>query len=81
MSLLSILLRDTPTPTLVASPDLLCTPRHDDLKEMLDTNKDSLKLEAMKRIVAVSGKGVLRAGWVAGRNQRAALLVSLWTFP
>uniref|UniRef100_A0A8C0CAF9 AP-3 complex subunit beta n=1 Tax=Balaenoptera musculus TaxID=9771 RepID=A0A8C0CAF9_BALMU len=26
--------------------------RHDDLKEMLDTNKDSLKLEAMKRIVA-----------------------------
>lgn len=28
--------------------------RHDDLKEMLDSNKDSLKLEAMKRIVAVS---------------------------
>lgn len=27
--------------------------RHDDLKEMLDSNKDSLKLEAMKRIVAV----------------------------
>uniref|UniRef100_A0A671WT03 AP-3 complex subunit beta n=1 Tax=Sparus aurata TaxID=8175 RepID=A0A671WT03_SPAAU len=26
---------------------------HDDLKEMLDSNKDSLKLEAMKRIVAV----------------------------
>uniref|UniRef100_A0AC11C8I1 Adaptor related protein complex 3 subunit beta 2 n=1 Tax=Ovis aries TaxID=9940 RepID=A0AC11C8I1_SHEEP len=26
--------------------------RHDDLKAMLDTNKDSLKLEAMKRIVA-----------------------------
>uniref|UniRef100_A0A9J7XA40 AP-3 complex subunit beta n=1 Tax=Cyprinus carpio carpio TaxID=630221 RepID=A0A9J7XA40_CYPCA len=26
--------------------------RHDDLKEMLDSNKDSLKLEAMKRIVA-----------------------------
>lgn len=32
-----------------------CAPtRHDDLKEMLDANKDSLKLEAMKRIVAVS---------------------------
>jgi hypothetical protein len=31
--------------------------RHDDLKEMLDTNKDSLKLEAMKRIVAVSREG------------------------
>ena len=31
-----------------------CTFRHDDLKEMLDSNKDSLKLEAMKRIVAVS---------------------------
>uniref|UniRef100_A0A3B3X0N8 AP-3 complex subunit beta n=1 Tax=Poecilia mexicana TaxID=48701 RepID=A0A3B3X0N8_9TELE len=32
--------------------------RHDDLKEMLDSNKDSLKLEAMKRIVAVSGINV-----------------------
>uniref|UniRef100_A0A803SY55 AP-3 complex subunit beta n=1 Tax=Anolis carolinensis TaxID=28377 RepID=A0A803SY55_ANOCA len=31
-------------------PFFLC--RHDDLKEMLDSNKDSLKLEAMKRIVA-----------------------------
>lgn len=28
--------------------------RHDDLKEMLDSNKDSLKLEAMKRIIGVS---------------------------
>lgn len=34
------------------SLSLFC--RHDDLKEMLDSNKDSLKLEAMKRIVAVS---------------------------
>uniref|UniRef100_A0A6P7HH73 AP-3 complex subunit beta-2-like n=2 Tax=Diabrotica TaxID=50385 RepID=A0A6P7HH73_DIAVI len=25
--------------------------KHDDLKEMLDSNKDSLKLEAMKRII------------------------------
>lgn len=32
--------------------------RHDDLKEMLDSNKDSLKLEAMKRIVAVSRNNV-----------------------
>lgn len=32
--------------------------RHDDLKEMLDSNKDSLKLEAMKRIVAVSMNNV-----------------------
>ncbi|EPY75035.1 AP-3 complex subunit beta-2 [Camelus ferus] len=32
-------------------------PRHDDLKEMLDTNKDSLKLEAMKRIVAMIARG------------------------
>uniref|UniRef100_A0A8C8YF78 AP-3 complex subunit beta n=1 Tax=Prolemur simus TaxID=1328070 RepID=A0A8C8YF78_PROSS len=31
--------------------------RHDDLKEMLDTNKDSLKLEAMKRIVAMIARG------------------------
>uniref|UniRef100_A0A8C9PBD3 AP-3 complex subunit beta n=1 Tax=Spermophilus dauricus TaxID=99837 RepID=A0A8C9PBD3_SPEDA len=33
------------------------SPRHDDLKEMLDTNKDSLKLEAMKRIVAMIARG------------------------
>nr|XP_009934192.1 PREDICTED: AP-3 complex subunit beta-2 [Opisthocomus hoazin] len=32
-------------------------PRHDDLKEMLDSNKDSLKLEAMKRIVAMIARG------------------------
>ncbi|KFV20005.1 AP-3 complex subunit beta-2, partial [Tauraco erythrolophus] len=31
--------------------------RHDDLKEMLDSNKDSLKLEAMKRIVAGAKNG------------------------
>lgn len=41
------------------SLSLFC--RHDDLKEMLDSNKDSLKLEAMKRIVAVSTDNV-RAG-------------------
>lgn len=51
--------------------------RHDDLKEMLDTNKDSLKLEAMKRIVAVSEEGDLGVG---GRDQRAAPLGSLRTF-
>ena len=28
--------------------------RHDDLKAMLDNNKDSSKLEAMKRIIGVS---------------------------
>uniref|UniRef100_A0A8C0JC32 AP-3 complex subunit beta n=1 Tax=Chelonoidis abingdonii TaxID=106734 RepID=A0A8C0JC32_CHEAB len=33
------------------------TCRHDDLKEMLDSNKDSLKLEAMKRIVAMIARG------------------------
>uniref|UniRef100_A0A3P8UQS3 AP-3 complex subunit beta n=1 Tax=Cynoglossus semilaevis TaxID=244447 RepID=A0A3P8UQS3_CYNSE len=31
--------------------------RHDDLKEMLDSNKDSSKLEAMKRIVAMIARG------------------------
>ncbi|KAL4622779.1 AP-3 complex subunit beta-2-like isoform X3 [Arapaima gigas] len=31
--------------------------RHDDLKEMLDSNKESLKLEAMKRIVAMIARG------------------------
>uniref|UniRef100_A0A7N8X0V0 AP-3 complex subunit beta n=1 Tax=Mastacembelus armatus TaxID=205130 RepID=A0A7N8X0V0_9TELE len=31
--------------------------QHDDLKEMLDSNKDSLKLEAMKRIVAMIARG------------------------
>uniref|UniRef100_A0A8C8BK75 AP-3 complex subunit beta n=1 Tax=Otus sunia TaxID=257818 RepID=A0A8C8BK75_9STRI len=33
------------------------SPVHDDLKEMLDSNKDSLKLEAMKRIVAMIARG------------------------
>lgn len=28
--------------------------RHEDLKTMLDGNKDNLKLEAMKRIIGVS---------------------------
>ena len=28
--------------------------RHEDLKSMLDSNKDNLKLEAMKRIIGVS---------------------------
>lgn len=27
--------------------------RHEDLKQMLDSNKDGLKLEAMKRIIGV----------------------------
>ncbi|XP_078541103.1 AP-3 complex subunit beta-2 isoform X1 [Lissotriton helveticus] len=31
--------------------------RHDDLKEMLDSSKDSLKLEAMKRIVEMIARG------------------------
>nr|XP_023022269.1 AP-3 complex subunit beta-2 [Leptinotarsa decemlineata] len=31
--------------------------KHDDLKEMLDSSKDSLKLEAMKRIIGMVAKG------------------------
>ncbi|KAG5899451.1 hypothetical protein JTB14_015304 [Gonioctena quinquepunctata] len=31
--------------------------KHDDLKEMLDSSKDSLKLEAMKRIIGMIAKG------------------------
>ncbi|XP_013411486.1 AP-3 complex subunit beta-2 isoform X2 [Lingula anatina] len=31
--------------------------KHDDLKQMLDTNKDNLKLEAMKRIIGMVAKG------------------------
>ena len=31
--------------------------RHDDLKQMLDSNKDSLKLEAMKRIIGLVARG------------------------
>uniref|UniRef100_A0A8C7L8W9 AP-3 complex subunit beta n=1 Tax=Oncorhynchus kisutch TaxID=8019 RepID=A0A8C7L8W9_ONCKI len=31
--------------------------RNDDLKEMLESNKDSLKLDAMKRIIALIAKG------------------------
>lgn len=27
--------------------------RHDDLKQMLDSNRDNMKLEAMKRIIGV----------------------------
>lgn len=30
--------------------------RHDDLKQMLDSNKDTLKLEAMKRIIGMVAK-------------------------
>ena len=33
--------------------------RHDDLKQMLDSNKDSLKLEAMKRIIGVLRQNIL----------------------
>uniref|UniRef100_A0A3Q3G2C5 AP-3 complex subunit beta n=1 Tax=Labrus bergylta TaxID=56723 RepID=A0A3Q3G2C5_9LABR len=43
---------------LVSRPmPTLSSLRHDDLKEMLDSNKDSLKLEAMKRIVAMIARG------------------------
>lgn len=31
--------------------------KHDDLKQMLDSNKDNLKLEAMKRIIGMVAKG------------------------
>ncbi|KAF4526220.1 hypothetical protein B566_EDAN001905 [Ephemera danica] len=31
--------------------------RHEDLKQMLDSNKDNLKLEAMKRIIGMVAKG------------------------
>lgn len=31
--------------------------RHDDLRQMLDSNKDNLKLDAMKRIVGMIAKG------------------------
>ncbi|XP_065225046.1 AP-3 complex subunit beta-1 [Planococcus citri] len=31
--------------------------KHDDLKQMLDVNKDSMKLEAMKRIIGMIAKG------------------------
>lgn len=31
--------------------------KHDDLKQMLDMNKDSMKLEAMKRIIGMMAKG------------------------
>uniref|UniRef100_A0A671KIL6 Uncharacterized protein n=1 Tax=Sinocyclocheilus anshuiensis TaxID=1608454 RepID=A0A671KIL6_9TELE len=36
---------------VMLSPWFLC--RNEDLKEMLESNKESLKLEAMKRIVGV----------------------------
>jgi len=33
--------------------------RHEDLKQMLDSSKDNLKLEAMKRIIGVSNTAVI----------------------
>ncbi|MBZ3880042.1 AP-3 complex subunit beta-2 [Sciurus carolinensis] len=53
--------------------------RHDDLKEMLDTNKDSLKLEAMKRIVAVKKLVYVYLVRYAEEQQDLALL-SISTF-
>ncbi|XP_073435666.1 AP-3 complex subunit beta-2 isoform X2 [Dendrobates tinctorius] len=48
----------TETSTENSGPSSQSQPlRHDDLKEMLDSNKDSLKLEAMKRIVAMIARG------------------------
>lgn len=35
---------------------MLLIHRNEDLKEMLESNKESLKLEAMKRIVGVSAR-------------------------
>uniref|UniRef100_A0A3P8R4R1 AP-3 complex subunit beta n=1 Tax=Astatotilapia calliptera TaxID=8154 RepID=A0A3P8R4R1_ASTCA len=53
--------------------------RHDDLKEMLDSNKDSLKLEAMKRIVAVKKLVYVYLVRYAEEQQDLALL-SISTF-
>lgn len=39
--------------------------RHDDLKQMLDSSKDGLKLEAMKRIIGVSLTKILFMFWLA----------------
>lgn len=38
----------------VVSVAVLSVLRNEDLKEMLESNKESLKLEAMKRVVGVS---------------------------
>uniref|UniRef100_A0A8D3CPB4 AP-3 complex subunit beta n=1 Tax=Scophthalmus maximus TaxID=52904 RepID=A0A8D3CPB4_SCOMX len=51
--------------------------RHDDLKEMLDSNKDSLKLEAMKRIVAVSMNDVCSGMPLIGRFPAACRVKKL----
>ncbi|XP_041706585.1 AP-3 complex subunit beta-1 [Coregonus clupeaformis] len=49
----------TPTTNAGAGFGLFSTnfKKNDDLKEMLESNKDSLKLEAMKRIIALIAKG------------------------
>ncbi|XP_041075020.1 AP-3 complex subunit beta-2-like isoform X1 [Polyodon spathula] len=49
--------QETPSDETTASSGQTQPLRHDDLKEMLDSNKDSLKLEAMKRIVAMIARG------------------------
>uniref|UniRef100_A0A3Q3JZQ7 AP-3 complex subunit beta n=1 Tax=Monopterus albus TaxID=43700 RepID=A0A3Q3JZQ7_MONAL len=47
----------SPDTSSSSSGGIFSSLRHDDLKEMLDSNKDSLKLEAMKRIVAMIARG------------------------
>uniref|UniRef100_A0A673XDM9 AP-3 complex subunit beta n=1 Tax=Salmo trutta TaxID=8032 RepID=A0A673XDM9_SALTR len=44
-------------PYSTCSDLFLLSTRNDDLKEMLESNKDSLKLDAMKRIIALIAKG------------------------
>uniref|UniRef100_A0A4W5MFS6 AP-3 complex subunit beta n=1 Tax=Hucho hucho TaxID=62062 RepID=A0A4W5MFS6_9TELE len=46
-----------PPRTRTCSDLFLLSSRNDDLKEMLESNKDSLKLDAMKRIIALIAKG------------------------
>ena len=65
--------------------------RHDDLKQMLDSNKDGLKLEAMKRIISLVARGrafgesrnVCNVHWrsdiIAGRMAGAAAVARLHT--
>ncbi|XP_013993717.1 AP-3 complex subunit beta-1 isoform X2 [Salmo salar] len=45
------------TPHTNGGPDETHTKGNDDLKEMLESNKESLKLEAMKRVVGLIAKG------------------------
>ena len=54
--------------------------RHDDLKTMLDSSKDNLKLDAMKRMIGVSGAKKTWGGGGGGLETNGAVLFFIIPF-